>query len=516
MRRFLPFLLLCLLLPFAAAQAQTPTLRMQVFAGSVLVPAPGHANTEVNQSLRLWLRANTAGTRNPPFTITSTLPEGLLLDSYTTGEGQESDWNCSVWNLTLTCVFSAPLVYQVTFAEVNLLFRANHDFPPPASGSLLLTFRVDSQEVPMNPNPPSCNGNSVTTCASGQLLVTRPSLALNGITHSAWPTASTYNNAPMQPGAFGLLWLKYDCTFNNGAACGPGAMPSIPSLMVDHYYALPPGLHWRPHASFPIPPEISCTKLSTSAAGELVRCTQAMSMQVGARLYLDVSPDIAAPATVMVHTVVDNPYQPAPESCLDTPGHPNCASHPIDIIAPTATTPLLVFEGTPKAWAEPGTLMPNQTSALTVRFSNRGSGVADQATLQLRLPPGFVHAGVPGGSALACTASGNPATGQTVTCLRPIAIPAYSPSYTETLLVQAVQGIELPSEHELLFEIDPAATGNVQRLDICAVSPTLGQCAQVVLNVIGNCPQHGANGIYCDSFETLLPALLLHEGAERY
>lgn len=501
MRRLLLLLILCLCLTFGTAQAQTPTLRMQVFAGSVLVPAPGHSNTELNQSMRLWLRANTSGTRNPPFTITSTLPEGLLLDSYTTGKGQESDWNCTAAGPALTCVFSAPLVYQVTFAEVNLRFRTEHDFPPPASGALSLTFRVDSPDVPMNPNPASCTGNSITTCASGELLVSRPKLTFDSMVHSAAPNPNTYNNAPMQPGSFGMLSLKYDCTFNNGSACGPAAMPSIPSMMVDHYYALPPGLHWRPHTNFPLPPQISCTKLSASAAGELIRCTQLMSMQVGARLYLDVSPDITAPATVMAHTIVDSPYQPAPESCTATPGHPNCASHPIDIIAPTAGTPLLVFEGNPKAWAQPDTLMPNQISAVTVRFSNRGNDAAAQATLQLRLPPGFAYAGVPSGTALVCTASGNPNTGQTVACLRPVVIPAYSPSYTETLLVQVAQGIELPSEHELLFEIAPAATGNVQRLDVCTASPALGQCAQLMISVTGNCPQHGANGIYCDGFE---------------
>ncbi|MCX7556966.1 hypothetical protein OS187_09065 [Xanthomonadaceae bacterium JHOS43] len=483
----------------SSAWAQSPQLRLQTFTGSILVPAPGFPPAPSDQPVRVWLRTNNAVTLNPPITVTSALPEGVRLDSYTVAAGQESDWSCTTVGQALTCAYSKPLVYQADAAEVNLLFRVNDDFVPPLDGTVPLRFHAGNAQVPVNPAPATCSGNSVTTCSSNFVWVNRPVIVLNSFTHGASPAPNTQNNAPMRPAGFGLVRLQYDCGNRVGTiGCDTGGY----TPPADIYVRLPPGLHWRLNPIFPLPFGVTCDKLVTGPDGELVRCSQALSGMMLATLYVDVSPDIAAPSTVIVDAIFDDVYQPAPSSCAASPMHPNCASHPIDIIAPAAGTPLLVFEGNPRVWAGPETLAPGQTTTLTMRFANRGTGAANQSTLQLRLPAGLEYLGVAGGSAMSCTASGSVAAGQTLVCLRPVVIPAHSPSFLESLNVRFSGGVEVPAEVPVLFEISPEPGGNASRLNVCAASPGLGQCAILMLDLVGYCANHGIDGIFCDGFES--------------
>lgn len=485
--------------------AQTPpntALRMQLQGGAmVYVPAPGRPVEGLDQPVSLRLARNgiagAPATLSPPFTVTTTLPEGLLLHEYTPDPGQESHWTCATSGNQLTCIYSNALSGNAA-GRVGLQFRVGAGFMPPANGEVPLLFGASSPDVPLNPDAfPCTSGNSTTTCAYNFVRVGNPAWVLNSFTHSASPTANTQNNAPMQPGGNGVIRLLYDCSSMPGVACS--ATPGWASA--DVYVQLPVGLYWRANPLFPLPAGVACTKLSSAPEGELVRCSQILAPNMVVPLYVDVSPDITAPSTVMVHATLEDPHQPAPESCVATPAHPNCASHPIDIIAPAAGTPLLVYEGNPRVWAVPTILSPGKSTVLSMRFSNRGTGAAAQSTLQLRLPPGLEYLNVTGGSAMSCTASGSVASGQSLICLRPVAIPAHSPSYTESLTVRFSGHVEVPVQVPVLFEISPQATGNAQRLDVCAVSPSLGQCALLTLDLVGNCANHGIDGIYCDGFE---------------
>lgn len=487
----LALLLLLLACAVGSVSAQTTNLRLQLQGGSLWVPPVG-LDDDRSVAMPVRILPNQSGsTLQGPIILRSTLPAGVALREAMPAAGQEALWTCGTAGQELTCSYGANLVNPAS-GNIALRFGVAPDYVVPAGHAVEIVVRAESASIPHNPAAcATAGGNTTTTCAKHTLTVSKPVFRLESVAHSAQNT--TYNNAPMTVGGWGLLRLSWLCEVRPGEACSGLAASAVVEL--------PEGLHWRANPSFPLPAGVSCEK-TVLADAELVTCSSSTAGSPWVvPLYVDVSPDVIAPTVIPTLTTFDSPYQPAPADCALAPADPNCTAHDVPIVA--GASPQLVFRAEPlKVEALPGTLRREGTLRLTMRFGNDGSVPANQATLQLRLPPQVAFVAEAAGSGLACSASGAVETGQTLVCLRAGGIPASSGTLSAAIDVAGTAQLPVPQRLPVLFEISGAATGSNARLDVCAASPGLGACARLEIPTVGACnSRFDGDGIYCDGYE---------------
>ncbi len=485
---------LFLLVAAVTAQAQSTNLRLQLQGGSIWVPTAGVAEDR-SMPLPVRVLANQSGsTLRGPVVLRSSLPAGVSLRGFQPAAGQAQRWTCAEAGGELTCTYADDLVNPVA-AEVALQLGVDPGFDVPDTWSLDMVLRGESADIPHN--GAACAGassNTVSTCARRSLPVYQRRFVLEGVSHAAG--AGGFDNAPLTAGGQGRLRASWRCEARPGEACPPD------SGTLDAWFALPAGLHWRPNPSFPLPAGIACTKAPVDAA-ELVRCSaDVLTSPWVVPLPIAVSADVPTPGVLYPEILFDTLHQPLTEDCLDAAPQPNCAVHPVPIQASAAA--LLSFRAEPvRVAATPAELRRGQRVRVDLRFGNNGGAAAAQALIQLRLPPevGFVAA-TPG-SGLVCSSSGSVAAGQAVTCTRAGAIAANSPTLQAAFEIEASAALPVPASVPVLLEISDATSASAARLDACAFSPGLGQCALLELTTAGSCgSRHAGDGIYCDSFES--------------
>jgi hypothetical protein len=335
-----------------------------------------------------------------PTTVRTTLPEGI---TFVNSSG--SAWNCSAVGQDLTCQLNINLTSSSPTNNVRVRVNVAGDVPVP--GGSLMRLTVDHALLPL-PDPLVCESNgpvggyytSDTQCVErlvphreSQLFFDPASWAHSPATFIA---GSTDNNIEA---AF----------FNIGFSSANGAVTAR--------YLLPPGFLFDRAGPSTV---WGCIAGAPDPGGQVVQCSRAgfsgdaTPSTTGFFMRVDLAPETPPGPSTLIG-IVENAFQPGPADfadCLVAEPPIGCSTYQI----PTGSPPQARMEFdeiSPNLDA----FTPGQTGRVFIEYSNQGQATAGSISIDFAAPPGFQFIQTVGANpAIGCTASGDPATGQTISC----------------------------------------------------------------------------------------------------
>lgn len=462
-------------------------LSMCCFAGSVLASpmqfswSPGPLYSGTNWSVSFNVVNTTGGTLTGPFTVRTYLPEHMqYVRHYGTAwtcaqePGQPRQINC-VWTGTLTAAqWSAPAVSIETDVAPDIPLTTHE-----------LRATVETPTVPA-PDPAQCTGSPSTTgCLVWQMQALASRLYVTGWGYGheplsgPGPVAEIIN--PFEAGNERRVMLQFV-----PVGYGPSNTP------VTARFHLPAGLAYsRMQSSLP---GFTCS-VEPDGGGELVTCSTPYIVNNSYITFVvDVATDVPIPGPLYVYARLGNDSQDLSlAQCIADPARDGCGRLTVPTRLPRAARLELV-----SAAPLPAEFQRGQEGRVRVLYRNSGDDVAVSTRLALQLPPGLAWNRMMG-LAMACTASGDPATvGQIVACTGP-ALPdglQLQPDVVVDVLYGAVD--DLP----ILLAVDMGQGAAQAVLDGCVADPAQAHCALIDVPVAFHCAdQHGAEGIFCNGFE---------------
>lgn len=478
--------LLCLLAIAGAGRAEagtTPELQLQMTTPSSLDTGTFGSNgaEAIGVSFALLNAADLADlTAQAPFTIRTQLPAGV---TYAGMNAPTGTWSCISTPPMVECTYAHDLTYwNYAASGLAIWIDTAQNIPVPGSSDIRVT--LESAEVPL-PSPLVCEdvpnfniATSDTGCVERELQHRQSELHIVQAFWSHWTPELT-------AGGTGSLQIGFESigySQNNGE--------------VTVQVLLPPGITRYGGGGSPV---FDCVDGTPDAQGQLVTCTTAYlydgqnQQTASLNFYVDVADDVDIPGPLPVYATIFNDIQPARAFalCDDTPMIFGCGYYNAIMTRVAPQPQLEIVEVT----HQPDEFRTLREGSVVATFANVGDGNAGAMTLQVAVPPRLTFdraTGLsPDGS---CSASGDPATGQTVTCQYPQGLPPSATGYSGSARlhfdVGARAGTTLPFVFAVGDALQPGPT-----LAECAAEPDLVGCATHVVPV--------APWIFCDGFEDL-------------
>lgn len=279
---------------------------------------------------------------------------------------------------------------------------------------------------------------------------------------------------------------------------------------------------------FELPPKISFIRMSPfTLAGfscsaavegdhELVTCTHpGTASAVNNTLWrvdieTQIEADVSVPGPLQVYASIGNGAEDLqPSACHADPYLQGCARLTIHTRAPRVAD-LQVSE----IRHAPDFFTVGESGNIEIRFRNDGDGAAERMMLKAQLPRGLaidsIQSQDPPSTYMTCLWTGNSATtGQILNCRSPAEIGVTPPGQfmRVNLRVAVAPEVDVPGPVAVVAGIDQAAlpTDDATLLD-CIDDPDQPQCGYDEIPTWRPCAaQYGADGIYCDGFEEILP-----------
>lgn len=485
--------LLCLLAIAGAGHAEaaeTPQLQLQMAPPPTLDTGTFGANAE-NAIGITFVVLNAADledlTAQAPFTVRTELPAGV---TYAGMGASTPAWSCTSTPPVLECTYATDLTFW-NGGSGGLSIWIDTDTTIPVPGASDIRFTLESAEVPL-PAPlvcedvPSYNvATSETGCVERTLQHRQSELQIVDASWNHWTPEFTAGGT----GQLGVGFRSIGYSQNNG--------------LVTLDVLLPPGITRTGGGGSP---PFDCVSGTPGPEGTVVTCTTAYmydgqdQQTAWLNFFVDIADDVEVPGPLPVYATIHNAIQPARDFdlCDDTPMIFGCGYYD-GITTRIAPSPQLDMVDATHA---PDTFRVLREGSVMVTFANVGEGNAGAMTLQAAVPPGLAFdraTGLsPDGS---CSASGDPATGQTVTCQYPQGLPPSGTGYSGSARLHFDVGARAAGSLPFVFAVGDAVRPG-PTLAECTATPALIGCATHVVPV--------SPWLFCDGFEDLP-----HECGER-
>ena len=478
--------LLCLLAIAAAGRVdafESPELQLQVAMPQTLDTGTFGANAE-NAIGVTFVVLNAADlqdvTAQAPFTLRTELPEGV---TYAGMGASTPAWSCISTPPMLECTYSTDLtVWNGGSGGLSIWIDTDEGIPVPGASNM--RFTLESAEVPLSiplvcEDVPSYNvATSETGCTERLVPHRRSEVQIVDAAWSHWLPEFTAGGS----GQFSMGFRNIGYSENNG--------------QVTLEILLPPGLTRTGGGGSP---PFNCTSGTPGVDGTVLTCTtpymyDGQDQQTAwLNVFVDIAEDVEIPGPLPIYATIYNAIQPPRnfDLCDDEPMIYGCGYYN-GITTRVEPTPQMEIVDVVHA---PDEFRIQREGSLLVTFANAGEGNAGAMTLQAAVPPGLTYdratALSPAGS---CSAVGDAATGQTVTCQYPQGLPPSTSGYSGSARlhfdVDARAGSSLPFVFAFGDAIRPGPT-----LAECAATPTLIGCATHAVPV--------SPWLFCDGFEDL-------------
>ncbi len=460
----------CQTLSAEQGQGDTPAPQLRV---SLQPPAAFYThNLGANGAgqMRFAVRLMNSVTAQPPITVRTTLPDGITFDSFA-----NSGWDCSAVGQELTCNYLLALSSSSPERNVRIRTNVAGDIPVPGVSTIRL-LREHATLPP--PDPLDCDAeasagwvHSETGCVEWDV----PNLE-----SSIWFETSGWNHSPAVFMAGSTENLIETTVRSVGFHSAHQPVHAV--------FLLPTGFLFNragPNGTW------SCTADTPTPDGQWVDCLYTLgsyNITTGPWLRVDMAHDVPVPGphTILAH--VGNEYQRPPDDlqeCLDPEPLTGCSSHTIG----TGTPPRARMEIVEMSH-QPAAFVPRGQGQLHVQYTNVGEATAGALALELAAPPGFTFDQVVSSTPLmSCSASGDPAAGQSLSCSAPSGL-----------------GVGQLGQVWLNFQVDWAGEWNLPVTasigDSTRPGPSLDACE--VDTEQSGCGQHSIplrDGLFCDRFE---------------
>ncbi len=441
-----------------------------------------------------------------------TLPDGMSWTGVVLSNRVDG-FDCSasaIGDSVVDCTYEGTLPANSYPVIAQVWYHTAVDAP---LGFATVEVTAESAEYPLPaqpdcvelPNYPIAEGPT-TGCAFlvGQMLQSKNWL-------QSWVVAATYrdpvsdlSNMEWEPGQKFTVGVVPNGEGYLGALSSP--------LRV--YFELPPKISFIRMTSFTLP-GFSCSA-TVEGDHELVTCTlPGVASAVNGTLWrVDIETQIEAgvsvPGPLQVYASIGNGAEDVqPSACHADPYLQGCAR--LTIHTRTARVADLQVSEIRHA---PDYFTVGESGNIEIRFRNDGDGAAERMMLKAQLPRGLaidsVQSQDPSAAYMTCLWSGNAVTtGQTLSCRTPTEVGATPPGQFMhvNLRVAVAPEVDVPGPVAVVAGIDQAAlpSDNATLLD-CIDAPDQPQCGyDEIVTWLPCAAQYGADGIYCDGFEEILP-----------
>lgn len=415
-----------------------------------------------------------------PFTVEVTLPAGV---SYAGMNASTPAWSCVSVPPLVECTYTTDLNYwNWGSGGLAIWIDTAQDIPVPGSSAIRAT--LESAQAPL-PEPlvcedvPSFNiATSETGCVERTLQHRQSELQIVQASWNHWTPEYTAGGT----GQLGVGFRSLGYSQNDG------------EVTVD--VLLPPGIARTGGGGSP---PFDCVDGVPDARGTLVTCTTAylydgqQEHTAYLNFFVAVADDVEIPGPLPVYATIHNAIQPARDFalCDDTPMIFGCGYYNAIMTRVAPQPQLEIVEVT----HQPDVFHTLREGSVMVTFANVGDGNAGAMTLQAAVPPHLTFDRATGMSPDgACSAAGDPATGQTVACQYPQGLPPSTTGYSGSARLHFDVGARAGGTLPFVFAAGDALRSGPTLVD-CAADPELVGCAMHTVPV--------APWIFCDGFEGL-------------
>ncbi|AKS41185.1 hypothetical protein [Wenzhouxiangella marina] len=406
MKSLLLLPLICLMVPTWAQGASESLQGDPVPAIEVGVRTPATFDTWKQGAggdgeMRFQVRLTNGVTAVAPTIVRTTLPEGLTFVNHS-----GSAWSCSAVGQALTCQYNNNLTSSSPTNNVRVRVNVAGDIPVP--GDSLMRLTVEHALVPL-PDPLVCESNA----SAGGYYVSDTGCVERLVPHRESQVFFDPASWTRSPNTFiaGSTDNSIEAAFFN-----QGFTPANGAITVR--YRLPPGFLFDRAGPTTF---WGCIPSPPGPEGQVVTCSRsgfsdnATPSTTGFFMRVDLALDTPVPGPLTLIGIVENAYQPGPadfEDCLVAEPPIGCSTYQI----PTGSPPQARMEFV-EISPDPDAFTPGQTGRVFIRYSNQGQATAGPLNLDIAAPPGFEFIQTIGANpAIGCTASGDPAMGQTINC----------------------------------------------------------------------------------------------------
>lgn len=351
--------------------------------------------------MRFRVRLTNGVTAVAPTIVRSTLPEGLTFVNHS-----GSAWSCSAVGQDLTCQYNNNLTGSLPTNNVRIRVNVAGDIPVP--GDSLMRVTVEHALMPL-PDPLTCESNGPV----GGYFVSETGCVERLVPHRESQVFFDPASWTRSPGTFiaGSTDNSIEAAFFNvGFSAANGAVTTR--------YLLPPGFIFDRAGPSTV---WGCSAQTPGPKGQVVQCSRAGfsgdagPSTTGFFMRVDLALDTPVPGPLTLIGIVENAFQPGPEDfadCLVAEPPIGCSTYQI----PTGSPPQARMEFV-EISPNPDAFTPGQTGQVFIQYSNQGQATAGPISIDFAAPPGFQFIQTVGANpTIGCLASGDPATGQTISC----------------------------------------------------------------------------------------------------